>query len=97
MKARLVACGNMDEDKGEQDTYARVADATVIRSVRGNASFKNWKIRTKVFVKARLAKKKELGQSRLPLMDCKNLHCSGRNNQQMRLGVKVDGEEEEVR
>ena len=46
-KARLVACGNKDEDESEKDTYAGGADATSVRSAIKVAAMRNWQIRTK--------------------------------------------------
>ena len=46
-KARLVACGNMDEDEGRKDTYAGGADSTAVRCAIRKAAWKDWQIRAK--------------------------------------------------
>ena len=38
LKARLVACGNMDQDKDEKETYAGGADSTAVRSALRRAA-----------------------------------------------------------
>ena len=46
-KARLVACGNKDEDDGSKETYAGGADATAVRCAIRTAALKGWQIRAK--------------------------------------------------
>ena len=47
LKARLVACGNKDEDDTSKDTYAGGADVTAVRCALRTAALKDWEVRTK--------------------------------------------------
>jgi hypothetical protein len=46
LKARLVACGNMDNEE-KTDTYAGGCDATAVRATIRRSAIKQWTIRTK--------------------------------------------------